>query len=59
MDKETLVKELDKLLKDPKQYSSAYSIDKAYELGFVAGITHARRLLRIQLGLAVPDDLKD
>ena len=56
MDKETLIRELDKLLKDPVRCSSAHSISRAYELGYVAGQEMERRLLRLRLGLSVPSD---
>lgn len=59
MDKETLVKEVDKLLKDPVHYSSAWAINRAYELGYVAGQAMERRLLRLKLGLGVPSDSED
>ena len=54
-----LTKEIDSLLKDPKKTSSTVFTEQIYEQGYVEGLKMARKLLRIQLGLAVVDDLND
>ena len=54
--KAKVVAGLDAMLKEPGKYSSGYAVDRVYEAGYVAGMAMARRLLRLQLGLGVPED---
>jgi hypothetical protein len=54
--KAKVVADLDAMLKEPGKYSSGYAVDRVYEAGYVAGMAMARRLLRLQLGLGVPED---
>jgi len=56
---EALVAEADILLAKPDEHSFSFIAEKCYDQGYVAGMEMARRLLRLQLGLAVPADSED
>ena len=51
-----LVAEMDKLLKEPDKASFAWAARRIYEQGYIAGKEMQRKLLRLKLGLDVPED---
>jgi hypothetical protein len=53
---ETLVKQMDQMLRDPQRVSFGYAAQRIFDEGYLAGRSAVQRELRIKLGLETEDD---